>query len=50
MVSKVLGSFNDWYGTPWASVSVDTLLEQSRALSKEVKGLSKAMRLYDAYQ
>ena len=49
MVSKILGKFNDCYGTPWASVSVDTLLEESRTLSKDVKSLSKAVRLYDVY-
>lgn len=50
MVAKVLGRFNEWYCMPWASVSVDALLEESRALSKDVKSLSKAVRLYDAYQ
>lgn len=50
MVSKVLGRFNEWYGMSWASVNVDVLLEESRALSKDVKGLSKAVRLYDVYQ
>ena len=50
MVAKVLGRFNEWYGTPWASVNVEALLEESRVLSKDVKGLSKAVRLYDVYQ
>jgi len=50
MAAKILGTFNEWYSTPWTGVNVDTLLEQSRALSKDVKGLSKAVRLYDVYQ
>ena len=50
MAGKVLGTFKQWYATPWSAVDVDTLLEQARALSKDVKGLSKAVRLYDAYQ
>ena len=50
MVARVLGRFSEWYSTPWASVNVDSLLEQCRSLSKDVKGLSKAVRLYDVYQ
>lgn len=50
MAGKVLGTFKQWHATPWSAVAVDTLLEQARALSKDVKGLSKAVRLYDAYQ
>lgn len=49
MAGKVLGRFREWYSMPWISVNVEVLLEQSRALSKEVKALSKAVRLYDIY-
>ena len=50
MAERVLSAFSMYYRTPWTSVSVDALLDQSRALSKDVKSLSKAMRLYDVYQ
>jgi len=50
MAAKILGTFNEWYSTAWTSVNVETLLEQSRTLPKVVKGLSKAVRLYDVYQ
>ena len=50
MAGKVLGTFKQWHATPWSAVAVDTLLEQARALSKDVKSLSKAVRLYAAYQ
>ena len=50
MAGKVLGTFKQWHATPWSAVAVDALLEQARALSKDVKGLSKAVRLYAAYQ
>lgn len=50
MAEKVLGTFKQWHATPWSAVAVDTLLEQARALSKDVKSLSKAVRLYAAYQ
>ena len=50
MAGRVLSAFSVYYNTPWTSVSVDALLEQSRAMSKDVKSLSKAVRLYDVYQ
>ena len=50
MAGKVLSTFSKYYSTPWTSVSVDAVLEQSRAMSKDVESLSKAMRLYDVYQ
>lgn len=50
MAGRVLSAFSVYYSTPWTLVSVDALLEQSRAMSKDVKSLSKAVRLFDVYQ
>ena len=50
MAGRVLSAFSLNYRTPWTSVSVDALLEQSRALSRDVKSLSKAVRHYDVFQ
>ena len=50
MTGRVLSAFSMYYSTPWTSVSVEALLEQSWTMSKDVKSLSKAVRLYDVYQ
>ncbi len=50
MTGRVLSAFSMYHSTPWTSVSVEALLEQSRTMSKDVKSLSKAVRLYDVYQ
>ena len=50
MIEKILGTFAEWYRTVWDKINVDQLLEQTRLLSKEVKGLNKAVRLYDVYR
>ena len=50
MVEGVLGQFGEWYRTLWDKISVDKLLEQTKVLAKDVKGLNKAVRLYDVFR
>lgn len=50
MVEHVLGTFGEWYLTLWDKISVDQLLEQTKALAKDSKAINKAVRLYDVYK
>jgi dynein heavy chain len=50
MVERVLGTFSEWYSTPWDQINVDVLMENTKSLSKDVRTLSKAVRLYDVYR
>lgn len=49
MVERVLSKFGEWYTTLWDKINVDQLLEHNKALSKDVKTLNKAVRVYDVY-
>jgi hypothetical protein len=35
--------FADWYKTAWDKINVDTLVEETKKLAKEVKTLNKAV-------
>ena len=36
-------TFEDWYKTAWDKINVDTLIEETKKLAKEVKTLNKAV-------
>jgi hypothetical protein len=36
-------TFADWYKTAWDKINVDTLVEETKKLAKEVKTLNKAV-------
>lgn len=36
-------TFFDWYKTAWDKINVDTLVEETKKLAKEVKTLNKAV-------
>lgn len=42
-VGAVMYTFADWYKTAWDKINVDTLVEETKKLAKEVKTLNKAV-------
>jgi hypothetical protein len=42
-VGAVMYTFSDWYKTAWDKINVDTLVEETKKLAKEVKTLNKAV-------
>lgn len=36
-------TFADWYKTAWDKINVDTLVEETKKLAKEVKTINKAV-------
>ncbi|KAI8473051.1 MAG: flagellar outer dynein arm heavy chain beta [Monoraphidium minutum] len=48
--AAVLYTFSDWYKTPWDKIEVEFLVEETKKLAKEVKGLNKAVRNYEVYR
>eukprot|EP00798_Chlamydomonas_sp_ICE-L_P004667 gene4667-14864_t len=50
MVGTVMFTFNDWYKTPWDKIDVEFLVEETKKLSKDIKTLNKAVRMYEVYR
>lgn len=49
-VGATLYRFSDWQATLWQKVEVDSLIEATKALSKEAKALPKAVRSFEVYK
>lgn len=50
MVGSVMYQFMEWNQTPWDKIDVDYLVEESKKLQKDIKGLNKSVRNFEAYK
>lgn len=50
MISYVFFIFHDWRATKWESIDTEMLAERTKALSKDIRTLSKAARTYEVYK
>jgi dynein heavy chain len=50
MVSSVIYSFDSWNVTLWDKIDVEFLMDETKKLAKETKGLHKGCRTYDLYK
>lgn len=48
MVAGVVSTFADWHATLWGKISVDSLVEECKRMTKEARTLNKAVRSYEA--
>ena len=50
MIGCVMYQFVEWNFTPWDKIDVDFLVEEAKKLQKDIKGLNKAVRNFEAYK
>eukprot|EP00232_Nephroselmis_pyriformis_P019075 CAMPEP_0182900652 /NCGR_PEP_ID=MMETSP0034_2-20130328/28990_1 /TAXON_ID=156128 /ORGANISM="Nephroselmis pyriformis, Strain CCMP717" /LENGTH=4527 /DNA_ID=CAMNT_0025034901 /DNA_START=131 /DNA_END=13711 /DNA_ORIENTATION=+ len=49
-VAVVMFTFEEWNKTPWDKIDVEFLVDEAKKLQKDLKGLNKVIRNYDAYK
>ena len=50
MVAVVMGKFDEWQSTLWNDIDVDSLIEATKQLAKDVRTLNKAVRAFEVYK
>jgi len=49
-VGAVMYTFTDWYTTPWDSIDVEFLTDETKKLAKDIKTLNKNVRNYEVFK